>query len=82
MTLSFQWHTPVVVKALAFAEVAQPVEHATENCGVPSSILGLGTGLFPDCVRGSIRGSSNGRTGDFESSNRGSNPRPRACIIA
>ncbi len=25
------------------AEVAQLVEHATENCGVPSSILGLGT---------------------------------------
>jgi hypothetical protein len=25
------------------AEIAQLVEHATENCGVPSSILGLGT---------------------------------------
>ena len=27
------------------AEVAQLVEHATENRGVPSSILGLGTSL-------------------------------------
>ena len=27
----------------SFAEVAQLVEHATENCGVPSSSLGLGT---------------------------------------
>jgi hypothetical protein len=26
-----------------YAEVAQLVEHATENCGVPSSSLGLGT---------------------------------------
>lgn len=26
-----------------FAEIAQPVEHSTENAGVPSSILGLGT---------------------------------------
>jgi hypothetical protein len=26
-----------------FAEIAQLVEHATENRGVPSSILGLGT---------------------------------------
>ncbi len=33
-----------------FAEVAQLVEHATENCGVPSSSLGLGT---PAAVGGS-----------------------------
>ena len=30
-------------KKHAFAEIAQLVEHATENRGVPSSILGLGT---------------------------------------
>ena len=28
------------------AEVAQLVEHATENRGVPSSILGLGTNAY------------------------------------
>ena len=31
------------VAAHAFAEVAQSVEHGTENAGVPSSSLGLGT---------------------------------------
>ena len=39
------------------AEIAQLVEHATENCGVPSSILGLGTlgwrGMLV-CGRGSV----------------------------
>ena len=29
-----------------FAEVAQSVEHCTENAGVPSSSLGLGTILM------------------------------------
>ena len=52
------------------AEVAQSVEHSTENAGVPSSSLGLGT--FPS------GGSSNGRTTDFGSVNRGSNPCPPA----
>jgi hypothetical protein len=28
------------------AEVAQSVEHSTENAGVPSSILGLGTSVL------------------------------------
>jgi hypothetical protein len=32
------------------AEIAQLVEHATENCGVPSSNLGLGT--RPPSMRG------------------------------
>jgi hypothetical protein len=33
-----------LLSAICFhAEVAQLVEHATENCGVPSSSLGLGT---------------------------------------
>lgn len=32
-----------------FAEIAQPVEHSTENAGVPSSILGLGTLLIINC---------------------------------
>jgi hypothetical protein len=39
------------------AEIAQLVEHATENCGVPSSILGLGTlghQAGPMCGRGSV----------------------------
>ncbi len=31
------------------AEVAQSVEHSTENAGVPSSSLGLGTKLMVDC---------------------------------
>ncbi len=30
-------------KISALAEIAQLVEHATENCGVDSSILSLGT---------------------------------------
>jgi hypothetical protein len=37
------------------AEIAQLVEHATENRGVPSSILGLGTSAEADnCGRGSV----------------------------
>ena len=39
------------------AEIAQLVEHTTENCGVPSSILGLGTlgqWVGPFCGRSSV----------------------------
>ena len=32
-----------------FAEIAQSVEHSTENAGVPSSSLGLGTILIINC---------------------------------
>ncbi len=34
-----------------FAEVAQLVEHATENCGVASSSLALGTFLYVLVIR-------------------------------
>ena len=49
------------------AEVAQLVEHLTENQRVRSSSLRLGT---------IVGGSSNGRTTDFGSVYRGSNPCP------
>ena len=38
----FESHRP-----LCLAEVAQLVEHVTENDGVPSSSLGLGTWVYP-----------------------------------
>ncbi len=37
------WERPAGFPVFVWAEVAQLVEHATENCGVPSSSLGLGT---------------------------------------
>ena len=39
------------------AEIAQLVEHATENCGVASSILALGTlgqKIWPTCGRSTV----------------------------
>ena len=36
-------------QAGSFAEVAQLVEHSTENAGVPSSSLGLGTSELVNC---------------------------------
>ncbi len=56
-----------------FAEVAQLVEHATENCGVGSSSLPLGTSL-PFFLAGRLIG----RTADFGSASRGSSPCPPA----
>jgi hypothetical protein len=40
----------VPVRIALRAEVAQLVEHATENCGVASSILALGTKEHPGGV--------------------------------
>ena len=54
-----------------FAEVAQLVEHATENCGVASSSLALGTFL-------SMAGRLIGRTAAFGAACRGSSPCPPA----
>jgi hypothetical protein len=92
------------------AEVAQSVEHATENRGVASSILALGTiqrvvehraevaqlvehhlakvrvagssPVFRSTIlpEGPAAPSSSGRTADFGSVNRGSNPRGAASI--
>jgi hypothetical protein len=92
------------------AEVAQSVEHATENRGVASSILALGTTsrvvehraevaqlvehhlakvrvagsspVFRSSIlpEGPAAPSSSGRTADFGSVNRGSNPRGAASI--
>src|SRR5690606_11111716 len=66
-----------------FAEIAQSVKHSTENAGVPSSSLGLGTcGTCPCLRKASSGGSSNGRTTDFGSVNRGSTPCPPASTGA
>ena len=55
-----------------FAEVAQLVEHATENCGVGSSSLPLGTSLpF-------LAGRLIGRTAAFGAASWGSSPCPPA----
>ena len=92
------------------AEVAQSVEHATENRGVASSILALGTTsavvehraevaqlvehhlakvrvagsspVFRSSIlpEGPAAPSSSGRTADFGSVNRGSNPRGAASV--
>jgi hypothetical protein len=35
--------SPAQIKEWIMAEIAQLVEHTTENCGVASSILALGT---------------------------------------